>query len=263
VADFDLILRMYQGIVCINRNADQITQNHVNIMKTSMLCALSLAATVSFAWADSRADLDKAIKELGGKANYAWKSTVTVPEGTQFRMGPTEGQCEKGGLTHVTMSFGDNKTQMVLQGEKAAMLTQDGEWKSAEELSNSEGPGRFVGMMARSFKAPTAQAADLAGYVKELKQDGDVLSGDLSEEGAKQMLMFRRGGSDGPTVTNPKGSAKFWMKDGVLSKYEFHVEGTVSFNGNDREVNRTTTVEIKDVGTTKVQVPDEAKKKLS
>lgn len=64
-------------------------------------------------------------------------------------------------------------------------------------------------------------------------------------------------------MANPKGNAKFWVKDGVLSKYEFHVEGTVTFNGNDREMNRTTTVEIKDVGTTQVQVPDEAKKKLS
>jgi hypothetical protein len=56
---------------------------------------------------------------------------------------------------------------------------------------------------------------------------------------------------------------KFWIKDGVLSKYEFKVTGKVSFNGNDRDVDRTTTVEIKDVGTTKVEVSDEAKKKLS
>jgi hypothetical protein len=37
----------------------------------------------------------------------------------------------------------------------------------------------------------------------------------------------------------------------------------MSFNGNDREIDRTTTVEIKDVGTTKLTVPEEAKKKLS
>jgi hypothetical protein len=40
------------------------------------------------------------------------------------------------------------------------------------------------------------------------------------------------------------------------------VQGTVSFNGNDRDVDRTTTVEIKDVDTTKIQVSDDAKKKL-
>jgi len=45
-------------------------------------------------------------------------------------------------------------------------------------------------------------------------------------------------------------------------KYQYHVQGTVSFNGNDRDVDRTTTIEITDVGTTKIDVPDEAKKKL-
>jgi len=56
---------------------------------------------------------------------------------------------------------------------------------------------------------------------------------------------------------------KFWVKDGVLSKYQYNVQGTMNIGGNDREINRTTTVEIKDVGTTKLTVPDEAKKKLS
>jgi hypothetical protein len=64
-------------------------------------------------------------------------------------------------------------------------------------------------------------------------------------------------------VTNPKGSVKFWLKDGALVKYEFHVSGTISFNGNDFDSDRATTVEIKDVGATKVDAPEEAKKKLS
>ena len=37
----------------------------------------------------------------------------------------------------------------------------------------------------------------------------------------------------------------------------------MSFNGNDREIDRTTTTEIKDIGTTTVTVPEEASKKLS
>ena len=37
----------------------------------------------------------------------------------------------------------------------------------------------------------------------------------------------------------------------------------MNFNGNDVEVDRTTTVEIKDVGITKVSVPEAATKKLS
>ncbi len=84
------------------------------------------------------------------------------------------------------------------------------------------------------------------------KPTNDAISGDLTEDGAKKLLSFRgRRGGAGPTITNPKGSVKFWIKDGQLVKYQYHVEGTVSFNVNDREVNRTTTVEIKDVNATK------------
>ena len=52
------------------------------------------------------------------------------------------------------------------------------------------------------------------------------------------------------------------MKEGQLAKYELKVKGTVSFNGNDRDVDRTSTIEIKNIGSTKVEMPDEAKKKM-
>jgi len=32
----------------------------------------------------------------------------------------------------------------------------------------------------------------------------------------------------------PKGSIKFWVKDGVLVQYEIKVKGTISFTANDR-----------------------------
>ncbi len=41
------------------------------------------------------------------------------------------------------------------------------------------------------------------------------------------------------------------------------VPGEVSFNGNRRDVDRSTTVEIQDIGSTKIEVPEDAKKKLS
>ncbi len=65
------------------------------------------------------------------------------------------------------------------------------------------------------------------------------------------------------TVSDAKGSVKFWVKDGALTKYEFKLKGSIKFGDNDFPVDRTATVEIKDVGTTKVEVPDAAKKKLS
>jgi len=235
-------------------------------MKRNMLFTgmALLAGSLIAADSNPRDDVTSAAKKLGEKPNYSWKTTVVVPESAQFKPGPSEGQTEKAGLTHVTMSFGDNTTQAVLKGDKAAVTNREGEWQSLADLDNAEGPGRFLGFFVRNIKTPAVQAADLAAAAKDLKQEGDAYSGDLTEEGAKTLLTFRpRGGGDGPTVSNAKGSVKFWLKDGELSKYEFKVTGKVSFNGNDRDVDRATTVEIKDVGTTKVNVPEEAKKKLS
>ena len=236
-------------------------------MKTSVLFGMisTLALSLLAADSDPKDAVIGAAKKLAEKANYSWKTTVTVPEGSQFRPGPTEGKTEKNGITHLTMSFGGNESQAVFKGDKAAVTTPDGGWQSVAELENAEGPGRFWARMLRNFKAPAAQASEMVADVKELKKDGDAFAGDLTEAGAKALLTFRPrgGGGEGPTVSDAKGTAKFWLKDGVLAKYEFKVTGKVSFNGNDRDVDRTTTTEIKDVGTTKVEVPAEAKQKLN
>jgi hypothetical protein len=223
-----------------------------------------LAVTLNAADSSPKDEITSAAKKLGEKANYSWKTTVVVPEGgnSRFRQGPSEGKTEKDGFTHVTSSFGENTSQTVLKGDKGAVTNQDGAWQSLTEVENEEGFGRFRAIMARAIKTPAVQAAELAAGAKELKKDGDVYSGELTEGAVKPLVGFGRGGADGPQVSNAKGSVKFWLKDGALTKYEFKAKGTVNFNNNDREVDRTTTVEIKDVGTTKVTVPEDAKKKV-
>ena len=232
------------------------------LMKRNVLLAAALLCSGSLFAADSspKDEVANAAKALEGKPNYSWRATYVVPEDSPFHPGPTDGKVQKDGLTDVKLSFGDNTTEFFLQGAKAAITNPDGGWQSLSELDNSEGPGRFFAAMIRNFKAPAAQAADMAASVKEWKKDGDAYSGDLTEEGAKAILTFRRGGG---TASNAKGSAKFWIKDGVLTKFESKVTGTVSWDGNDMDVDRKTTVEIKDVGTTKIEVPEEAKKKMS
>lgn len=231
-------------------------------MKKNIVFGLASLMAASLIAADStpKDEVTSAARALADKPGYSWTTTVAVPPDSRFRPGPTEGKTEKDGFTSVSMSFGDNTTEFVLQGSKSAVHTEDGGWQALSELDD-QGPGRFLGFMVRNFKAPAAEATNLVADVKELKKDGDSYSGDLTEDGAKSLLTFRRGGN--ASVSDAKGSAKFWLKDGVLTKYEFKVQGKVSFNGNDRDVDRTTTVEIKNIGTTKVEVPDDAKKKLS
>jgi len=73
----------------------------------------------------------------------------------------------------------------------------------------------------------------------------------------------RREGQEPPKTSDAKGSVKFWVKDGALTKYEINVQGKVAAGERTFDINRTMTVEIKDVGSTKLEVPAEAKQKLS
>jgi hypothetical protein len=224
---------------------------------TPLLTTLCLLACPLFA-ADSspKDDITAAAKKLAEKANYSWKTTTVVPESARFKPGPIEGKTEKEGFTHATLSFGENTTEIAIKGEKVVVTDRDGGWQLASELESGEGRGRFLGRMARNLKPAAAQAGDLVAAVKELKKEGDVYSGDMTEEGAKKQFRFGE-------PKNPKGSVKFWVKDGVLTKFETKVEGKVEFNGEEYDAGRTATTEIKDVGATKVNVPDAAKKKLS
>jgi hypothetical protein len=232
-------------------------------MKKQILCFATMTLATALFAADAKEEVPAAAKKLGEKANYSWKTTVVVPEGTQFRPGPTDGKTEKDGFIHVKSTFGENTTDIVKKGDKAAFTNRDGEWQTPAEVENQEGPARFRAGMVRNLRTPAEQAVEIAAGAKELKKDGDAIAGDLTEEAAKNLMRFRRGGGDGPTISNAKGSAKFWVKDGVLTKYEFKVSGKMDFNGNEIDLDRTTTTEIKDIGTTKVEVPEGAKKKLS
>ena len=235
-----------------------------------LLTAAALAAlTSSVMAAEAKEEVTKAAKALAEKG-YSWKTTTERPGGggggRGFGGGAQEGKADKDGTVYLTSTFRDNKTEAYVKGEKFAYTNQDGQWESAADAENAEGPGRFRALMYRNYKAPAAQAQEIAGLVKEMKKEGDAYTGDLTTEGAKTLMSFRggrRGGDNAPEITGAKGTAKFWVKDGVLSKYQYSVQGKREFNGEERDLDRTTTVEIKDVGTTKLEVPEAAKKKLS
>lgn len=227
--------------------------------KTMLFSALTLMAGSLLAADSSPKDaVTSAAKKLGEKANYSWKQTVAVPESAQFKPGPTEGKTEKDGYTHLTWSFNDNTSQGIVKGDKGVATDPEGGWQSLAELENSEGFGRFTARRLKTLKAPAAEVVELAGLAKELKKDGDAIVGELTEEGAKAQIRF----SPDNDVKNAKASVKFWLKDGELTKYEIKAGGKLDFNGNEMDADRTTTIEIKEVGKTKVEVPAEAKKKL-
>lgn len=234
-------------------------------MKNKVFFSFFVFITSSLLAADSnlKDDIIAAAQKLAQQGNYSWKSSI---EFGNFS-GGTEGKIDKEGLIGLSMLFGENKTEAFLKAGKGAVKPQDEEWQSLTELAaaagNEPGPKMFLLRRLRTFKPPAEEVKDLAEKTKELKKEGDSYSGDITESGAKELLSFGRRGGNAMEPKNAKGSVKFWVKDGAISKYQLNLQGTMNFNGEDRDIDRTTSYQIKDVGTTKVEVPEAAKKKLS
>ncbi|HTV39597.1 MAG TPA: hypothetical protein VMF08_03405 [Candidatus Sulfotelmatobacter sp.] len=221
-----------------------------------------MAGSLLAAYADPQGDVTSAAQKLAAGSNYTWRATVVVPADSRFKPGPTDGKLD-GSMTYVKMTMRDNHTEIIMDGPNTVVTDpDDGSWTKLSDLDDSQMPGRFMKMMVQNFKAPAAQAIDLAGEAQSLQQTGNSYTGPLTDDAAKNLLMFRRGPGNNASVSNPSGTVTFWVDGGQLTKFEYHVKGTITFNGNDRPQDRDTTVVISDVGTTKIDVPADAKKLL-
>ena len=269
-------------------------------MKRCLLAPIALSALVVVALADAKEDVKAAAKKVTDAPAYTWTTTTEI-EGAQWTPATITGKALKGGPAVITSERDGQVTTAVVHGEKGAVKTDDG-WKTAEELRNAGGGGggggrggrgaqllrppppppaaaRIAataqagkaagggggrGAMLLRTRPPADEAARIADKAKELKAADGVVSGDLTEEGAKELATQGRARAGGQAIEarNAKGSVKYWIKDGQLSKMQLKVAATMTVNGEDRDMARTTTYEIKDVGSTTVAVPDDAKKAL-
>lgn len=210
--------------------------------------------------AEPKTDVANAIKKLADQSGYAWVWTPKT-EGSESgrRQKPIEGKTEKDGFTRIKSSSGDTEYEAGFKGEKL-VVNYNGDWLSADEIGENNNAIRRL----RAFKKPVEEAEDLLKRTKELKREADgVYAGDMTPEAAKEL--FALVGRRAAEAAAAQGSMKFWVADDQLSKYEFAVRGKITAGEDKREVeiSRTITVEIKDVGKTKVAFPADATKKLS
>ena len=244
------------------------------ILLTSLLSALSLAAL-----ADPKADVKAAATKLAEASSYTWTAKTEMAN-SQFPATTLTGKAEKGGFAVITSERDGNTTMAIRKGEKGVVKVE-GEWKTAEDLrggggndslrgsggndlgGGGGGGGGFRGGMLLRTQMPAEDAPKMVERMKELKDMDGYVGGDLTEAGAKELLAFRgRPGGNAPEPKNAKGFAKFWLKDGAIAKMEVKVSGTITMQNDDRDVSRTTTYEFKDIGSTKVEVPADAKSKI-
>lgn len=250
--------------------------------RTFLSGAALLAASLTIASADPKEDVTAAAKKLAEADNYAW--TTKTKSANSDRVTESSGKTTKDGLIHYSITMGDRSVEMVRKGEKGAMKGEEG-WRTFEELENAapaEGdnaqgrrrrPGGFRGGFMRNVEVPSTQAMEILENVESLSAVDGAYKATLSADTVKEMMSFRggrrRGGNEGggerqgPEIKDASGTVTFWIKDGVLSKMETTTKGTMNWNGEDRTIERTSTVEISGVGETKIEVPEEVKSELS
>jgi putative heme-binding domain-containing protein len=260
----------------------------VRIISLTIAVFLTMGFPLFGADADGRASLSAAAKRLADQPSFRWKTTMES-EGSAFFRGrdPTIGQYEKNGYTRVRIpSFGGN-VEFVVKGGKAAVLFEEN-WQTLEQAAASGGnqssffnPALMLASIVSEFKMPPAQVQEILATATNLKRDGDTIKATLSADVASNLLTAgdpfgrrrnrqgRQGqpGSGGrpprgrmnAPIQDPKGSAIFWVKDGLLTKFALALSGTREFGGSPIKLDRVLTTTISDIGSTKVETPQDAR----
>jgi hypothetical protein len=90
--------------------------------------------------------------------------------------------------------------------------------------------------------------------------DGDIASGTLSDLGA-QLLLVRDGQEDIKPIA-AAGTFRLQIANGLVTKYVLRLEGLLEVEGRRVHVHQISSTAVIKVGTTKVDAPEEARRKL-
>jgi len=239
-----------------------------------MKMLLALGAALVLAGSPDE-DLDKAAAKAAEMGNYSCTISTKMEGGGGGGGGDrgpqaVELQIKADAPWHVKMG----ELEAYKKGE--AIAVRDGEtWKKLgrpERPAEGERPDRkaMAAQGLRMVRGPHETLKELkSASFKEVKREdsegGRCYSGELTEEALKAFAQRRRGGGGGGgdrPAPKSTGNARIWVNgDGAVTKFEVYIESTFK-NREDEDVTtkRTTTVEIRDIGSTKYDVPEAAAK---
>lgn len=249
---------------------------------TAIVAAMKLPDAKNYSWITNVED-DARTYDISGQTDRSDFSLVTMPMVSAVRRRVGRGSANS-----------DNQVEAVFKGaERCVVQTPDG-WKTPAELAEQAranprgGPGgsypggAFPGggpprgrrgsgqtpppysNLQINLSRPHEEIGVIVGSYTEIRAEGDLIAGTLSETGAKLLLVHP--GQNELTPLKAGGTFRLWIRDGALVKYELRLDGTLAVEtpGGRREVevHQKSTTELKAVGTTKFDVPEEARKKL-
>jgi hypothetical protein len=150
------------------------------------------------------------------------------------------------------------------------LIYKDGEeWKKYEKVKGAKGEkkrGVDPSALLEAVKLPHEEIQEFEKNFKEVKKaeqkenDCTVFSGELTEQGASSL---GNTGAKGKAQITFTGSAKLSVNaDGLVVKYSVDLTGKGKRKDRDVELKISRTVELSDIGTAKIEVPEPVKKLL-
>jgi hypothetical protein len=248
-----------------------------------MALAVAVAAVVSVAAQDPtstetkektpREKLADAAKKTFELTNYTFKASVEVAGDLEGAVQIPEGEGRVDKEAGTLVRFGD-QVEAARKGTKTVYKEPGGEWTRLS-AAKPGAIGSFSHYLAR-IKTPHEQAQGFEKHFKEVAQnnqterigreDATIFEGDLTETGAKAILPLQ-GITELVAIFLPgaalSGRARAWVgESGRIVRYQTETRLSSSDGDVPFEATIVIKIDLSDVGETKVEIPDEARKAL-
>ena len=231
-----------------------------------------LSGSASPAAPDAKGEVEQALLKLTEAENFSWVAmTIEETDGKDPKLTDTvEGKSVKGGWGRLSRPKTKSTTDAFLRGDRLALMTPQG-WKAVDAKEIAPGAAKPAKELRPAqdllhAKAPLAEAKVLLGRLQEVeRRENGLYSGRLAPLNVP--IILERAAAAGhkiPAFEEPQVRVNFRIIEGLLASYELVVSGRNAKpkKGQGAGSLISMAVDFTDVGTTTLEVPDEARKLL-
>lgn len=263
-------------------------------VETAIVAAMRLTEAPNYSWRTDVADEVRTHEIAGATERAGDFSRVTMPVAATFSGAPRRGG--PGPRANV-VSVGT----FIFKGSEQALVEVGDGWRDPREepemIDRGQGRGSGMGGMGglpgmggmrrrgmggypggpveerrptvpdnlqTTLSRPHEEIALIVAGATDLKVEGEVLSGSLPDLTARLLLVHP--GQRDRVARSAGGTFRCWIQGGVLMKYETKLEGILEVDGaagrREVTVRQTATTVLSQVGTTRVEVPPEVRRRL-
>jgi len=229
----------------------------------------AVAASLALLASGDGEGLVRATKKAAELDNYSFKSQTRIDGGHgKGNAKPITGKFEK----DAPCSLESGKTHVYREGARLVFKWREvwmrSESAAKKDKSQDKEAKKFLQMISEigALRAPHQELSQFEEYLAEVREvdapeeNGVVFEGTLTPEGAQRLVSGDEKTKGDLTYS---GTARVWLTaEESVAKYEVTIKITGRKKGKDVNQTVTRTVEIFDVGTTKVEVEEAARSLL-